>query len=212
MDRAFDTPGLFIKLLAVASMALAASCGPATVATGPVIPDVTVLPGCNTHPVVQEAGLRWEVNSERWADGPIPVDYTSGLRMPIAQETKSAMSKMTSPPPKNHYLILDVSLTNQMAQPISFNSGGYTPVVYQVKDPAGRTYRAEGMLGSFDRASSMTIQGIGSLNPNDAIRGTVVFDVPPGTYTYSMWLNEFVGRTLSTRFFDTSKQLLACRV
>ena len=183
---------------------LAAGCGPTITANSPPIP--TTLSSCNSHPVIQAAGLRWEVSRVRWAAGSIPIELGVPLSRLGGSEGDPAMSNihsMTSGPPQpgHQFLILDVAMTNLTQAPFTFDSGGYTPVLYQIRDQTGAVYRSKSTLSSFTRASTMASQGFDSINPNETIKGAVVFDVPNGSYTYSMWLNTFVGRTLSAKVF-----------
>ena len=122
------------------------------------------------------AGFTVNVKSARWADSIMPAQFENLPKAHLSMMGANAYHR-----PQANFMVIDLSIVNSTNAPLAWNNPGRYQFTYNLLSPQGTKYEYK------QQESSILMKtGIGNQNPGIPTEGSVVFDVPKGSYTFTI--------------------------
>lgn len=143
---------------------------------------------CIGSPGGSISGFEVKVTDYRWVNQVMRAGYEN---MPKNYRSQAYLK------PQISFLKINLDITNTSDGPLAWNnpSAGYS-FEYQLVNTQGTRY-------AYSQEASNIIYktGLNNLNPGVPVKGTVVFDVPRGNYTFEIIKNQY---SVMRRFYNNS--------
>ena len=92
---------------------------------------------------------------------------------------------------QNRFEVISFSVVNKAQTPNGWNT--QRPLIFRLKNAAGTQYAPVGQNINREDLTAKMILGTGNINPDMALSGSEVFDVPKGDYVLVVYMGQWAG-------------------